>query len=345
MLKLKEVAALVNGELVGNPEQEIHRVVGIEEAGEGDITFLSNPRYQSLLASTHASAIIVPSGTEVPGKALIQARNPYLAFAQVLEAFTPKSSPLPGIHEKAYLGADVRLGEEVALFPFCFIGNRVVLGDRVVIYPGVSIGEGSVIGEDTILYSNVTLYPGTEIGKRVIIHAGTVVGSDGFGFVQEDGRNMKVPQIGTVVIEDDVEIGSNVSIDRATMGVTVIRRGVKIDNLVQVAHNVEIGEDSVVISQVGISGSTNIGKNVMLGGQVGIVGHIKVGDRAKVAAKTGVSKSIPPDTIIAGHAGVPFKQWKRSVAALRRLPDTTKKIHELEKRLAELERKLKKDEE
>lgn len=343
MLKLKEIADLVNGELVGDTELEIHRVIGIEEAEEGEITFISNPRYQPLLASTRASAVIVSSGVETPGKNLILVNNPYWAFAKILEAFLPKSTPPLGVHEKAWLGTDVKLGEEISLFPFCSIGNRVSLGRRVVIYPGVNVGDDSVIGDDTVIHSNVTLYPGTEVGKRVIIHAGTVVGSDGFGFVQEGGKNLKIPQVGTVVIEDDVEIGSNVSIDRGTMGSTVIKQGVKIDNLVQIAHNVKIGEHSVVISQVGISGSTQIGKNVMLGGQAGIVGHLKVGDRAKVAAKTGVSKSIPPDTVIAGHAGVPFNQWKRSVAAIRRLPDTMKKIHKLEKRLAELERSLEKD--
>jgi UDP-3-O-[3-hydroxymyristoyl] glucosamine N-acyltransferase len=343
LLKLKDIADLVGGELVGDPEREIQRVSGIEEAGEGDITFLSNPRYQQLLASTCASAVIVSHETEVTGKSLIRVENPYLAFARVLGAFARKISLPSGVHEKAHLGDDVRLGEGVTLLPFCFIGNQVTLGDRVVVYPGVSVGEGSVIGDDTIIHPNVTLYPGTEVGKRVIIHAGTVVGGDGFGFVQEGGENIKIPQIGKVVIEDNVEIGSNVSIDRATMGCTLIKAGAKIDNLVQIAHNVEIGEGSVIVSQVGISGSTHIGKNVILGGQAGLVGHLRVGDRAKVAAKTGVSKSVPPDTILAGHAGVPIKEWKRSVAAMRRLPETTKKIKTLEKRIAELEQKSAKE--
>jgi UDP-3-O-[3-hydroxymyristoyl] glucosamine N-acyltransferase len=340
LLKLKDIATLVDGELIGDPELEIQRVAGIEEAGEGDITFLSNVRYQPLLASTRASAVIVSPQVEVPGKSLVRVKNPYLAFARILGEFAPETVLPSGVHEKAHLGVDVSLGESVTLLPYCFIGNQVIIGDRVAVYPGVYVGDKSVIGDDTILYPNVTLYPGTEVGKRVIIHSGTVVGSDGFGFVQQDGKNIKIPQIGTVVIEDDVEIGSNVSIDRATMGRTVIKKGTKIDNLVQIAHNVEIGQHSVVVSQVGISGSTRVGENVILGGQAGLVGHIEIGDRAKVAAKTGVSKSVPPDTILAGHAGVPIKEWKRSIAAMRRLPETVKKIQKLEKKLAELEQKL-----
>lgn len=342
MLKLKDIAALVNGELIGDPEQEISGIAGIEEAGEGDITFISNPRYQSLLASTGASAVIVSTDTdmELPGKSLVRAKNPYLAFALVLGEFAPKAALSPGVDGKAHLGVDVRLGEDVTVCPYCYIGDRVSIGDRVVIYPGVSMGEDCVIGDDSVIYPNVTLYAKSEVGKRVIIQAGTVVGSDGFGFVQEGGKSIKIPQLGTVLIEDDVEIGSNVSIDRATLGRTIIKRGAKIDNLVQIAHNVEIGYDSIIISQVGISGSTHIGNNVMLGGQAGLVGHIEIGDRAKVAAKTGVSKSVPPDTILGGHAGVPINEWKRSVIAQRRLPETTKKVKELEKRIAELEKIL-----
>lgn len=340
MLKLKDIATLVGGELIGDPELEIHRVAGIEEAGEGEITFLSNVRYQPLLATTRASAVIVSPQVEAPGKSLVRVKNPYLAFAQVLGEFAQEAAFPSGVHEKAQLGMDVSLGENATLFPYCSIGNQVIIGDRVVVYPGVYVGDKSVVGDDTILYPNVTLYRGTEVGKRVIIHSGTVVGSDGFGFVQQEGKSIKIPQVGTVLIEDDVEIGSNVSIDRATMGRTVIKKGTKIDNLVQIAHNVEIGQHSIVVSQVGISGSTRIGENVILGGQAGLVGHIEIGDRVKVAAKTGVSKSVPPDTILAGHAGVPIRDWKRSIAAMRRLPETAKKIQKLEKKLAELERRL-----
>jgi UDP-3-O-[3-hydroxymyristoyl] glucosamine N-acyltransferase len=278
--KLKELAQWVEGTVVGDGEIEISGVASIEEARQGQITFISNPKYLPHLSKTQASAVIVSKEVTQADKPLLCVTDPQSAFAKVLALFSLKPYQPKGIDPKAWISPTARLGKDVTVYPFVYVGDRCSIGDRVTFYPGVFVGEDSAIGEDSILYPNVSVYPGTIVGKRVILHGGAVVGGDGFGYVKEGKRNVKIPQVGTVEIEDDVEIGANTTIDRATLGKTIIRRGVKIDNLVMVAHNVVIGEDSILVAQVGVAGSTKIGSNVTLAGQVGVAGHIEIGDNA-----------------------------------------------------------------
>ncbi len=337
-LSLQKIAQIVGGSLVGDGQLMIHGVAGIKEAQEGHITFLANPKYISFLKETKASAVLVASSIPAPSeKAVILCESPSLAFAKVVEYFFPAKSGFPkGIHPTAVIGKDVVLGKEVNLGPYVVIEDEAQLGDKVSIGAGSFIGHGVKIGSDALIYPNVTLREKVSIGTRVIIHSGTVIGSDGFGYETVKGIHYKIPQVGIVVIEDDVEIGSNVSIDRARFGKTVIGKGTKIDNLVQIAHNVEIGEHCLVVAQVGISGTTKVGHHVTLAGQVGLVGHIEVGDHAIVAAQAGVSNSIPGGAIYGGYPAVPLQEWKRSLAYIHRLEKWTNKIKELEKKIQEL---------
>ncbi|HGE71149.1 TPA: UDP-3-O-(3-hydroxymyristoyl)glucosamine N-acyltransferase, partial [Candidatus Poribacteria bacterium] len=291
--KLKEVCELLGGELFGDGEIEINGVAGIKEASEGQITFVANPRYLSQIEKTRASAIIVCKGMQCNGKSIIQVPNPYLAWAKVVEIFSETDNKPKGIHPTAIIGENVKLGKDVSIQAYAVIEDGAEIGDEAIISSFVYIGRNSKIGAKTLIYPQVTIRENITIGERVIIHSGTVVGSDGFGFVPDNGKLHKIPQIGTVVIEDDVEIGAGVTIDRANTGKTVIGRGTKIDNLVQIAHNVVIGEDCLIVAQVGIAGSAVIGDRVKLAGQVGVVGHITIGNDAEITAKSGVSKNIP----------------------------------------------------
>ncbi|MCH7505551.1 UDP-3-O-(3-hydroxymyristoyl)glucosamine N-acyltransferase, partial [PVC group bacterium] len=239
--------------------------------------------------------------------------NPYYAFACILHLFDDRPKPKPGIHPKAHMGNNVRTGRDVSIGPLAVVEDGAELGDRVTIYPGVYIGPRARIGDDTILYANVTVADGVRIGKRVIVHSGTVIGSDGFGFASHEGRHYKIPQVGSVVVEDDVEIGANVAIDRGALGDTRIGRGTKIDNLVQIAHNVRIGENGLLISQVGISGSVEIGKNVTLAGQTGVAGHLKIGDKVIAGGRAGIAKDVSPGQVVSGAPAIPHRQWLESV--------------------------------
>jgi len=338
---LRELAEYVQGKVVGDKNIVISAVAGIEEAEQGQITFLANPKYRAQLQQSNASAIIVSPDVEVPGKAMIQVENPYLAFAQLLTLFSQKKHPPVGVHSTCIIGEGTMLGDQCAVGAYVTIGNQVTIGDRTAIYPGVVIGDNVSIGAQSIIYPNVSILQDVSIGKRVIINSGTVIGSEGFGFAPDGERYYKIPQVGTVVIEDDVEIGANVTIDRATLGKTHIHRGVKIDNLVQIAHNVAIGENSVVVAQVGISGSTKVGKHVTLAGQVGLVGHIQVGDHVMIGAQSGVTKSIPDKVMLSGSPAVNHRLWKKSQVSLLKLPDALKTIRSLEQRIQELEKHLK----
>ncbi len=339
---LKEIAELIDGEVIGNGETIITGVSGIKEASAGEITFLANPKYLPLIEKTHASAIVTSSDVEVTVKPVIRTKNPSLAFARIVSFFAPCAVKHPqGIHPTAILGKELNLGRDVAVGPYVVIEDGVAIGDKSIIYAGCFIGQHSKIGTDTLIYPNVSIREQVVIGSRVIIHSGTVIGSDGFGFVTIDGLHHKIPQIGTVEIGDDVEIGANVTIDRARFDKTVIGKGTKIDNLVQIAHNVVIGENSIIVAQVGISGSTTLGKNVILAGQVGTVGHISIGDNAVVMAQSGVSKSIPPQTTVWGYPAKPEKIAKRINACVHNLPRLYNTIAELKKRIEELEAKLK----
>jgi UDP-3-O-[3-hydroxymyristoyl] glucosamine N-acyltransferase len=335
--KLKELAQWVDGIVVGDGEIEISGVSAIDEAQTGEITFIANPKYLPKLGETCASAVIVSKEVIQGNKPLLSVANPYLAFAKILNLFSRKPYQAKGIDPNAWISPTAKLGKDLTLFPFVYIGDRCSIGDRVTLYPGVYIGEDSSIGEDSILYPNVSVYSGTVIGKQVILHSGVVVGSDGFGYVKEGKKNVKIPQVGRVEIEDDVEIGSNTTIDRATLGKTIIRRGVKIDNLVQVAHNVTLGEDSIIVAQVGISGSTKVGANVTLAGQVGVADHIEIGDNVMVGAQSGVMSDLAPNQAYVGSPPLPPKEFFRMVAALQKLPEMRKILLDIERRLKKIE--------
>jgi len=338
--KLRELAELVAGTVVGNEEVEISGVAAIEDAQPGEITFIANPKYLSKLKETDASAVIVSKEITSSQKILLCVGNPYLAFAKIFTLFSQKPYQPKGIDSNAWISPTAQLGREITIYPFVSIGDRCLIGDRVTLYPGVHVGEDSSIGDDSVLYSNVSIYPGTVIGKRVILHSGVVIGSDGFGYVKEGRKNVKIPQMGKVEIEDDVEIGANTTIDRATLGKTIIRRGVKIDNLVQVAHNVEIGEDSIIVAQVGIAGSTKIGRNVTLAGQVGVADHVDIGDHVMVGAQSGVAHDLAPNQGYTGSPALPHREFLRAATVFPKLPEMRKTLIDIENRLKKIEEAL-----
>ncbi len=338
---LKEIARLVDGKVVGNGDILITGASGIKEACEGDITFLANPKYMPLMDKTRAAAIITSSDAQKTNKPIILTENPSLAFAKIISMIIPDDSGHPhGIDYTVVMGKNITLGKDVAVGPYVVIGDNVTIGDNTIIYAGCFIGHHTKIGSQTLIYAHVSIRERISIGSRVIIHSGTVIGSDGFGFATIKGLHHKIPQVGTVEIGDDVEIGANVTIDRARFDKTVIGRGTKIDNLVQIAHNVIIGENSLIVAQVGISGSTIIGDNVTLAGQAGLVGHITVGNNAIVTAQSGVSKSIPADTMVSGYPARPFMTTQRVNASLQNLPKLFLLVKELKKKIEELEAKL-----
>lgn len=339
---LKEIAAFIGGELLGPQDVVITGVCSIKEAKEGDITFLANPKYFPFIEKTAASAIITSLDIKGVSKPIIRTENPSLAFAKTVSLFSEVKIKHPkGIHPSAVLGKNVKLGKNVAIGPYAVVGDGVSIGDNSIIYAGCYLGHDTSLGSDTLIYPNVSIREFVSIGSRVVIHSGTVIGSDGFGFAAVEGEYQRIPQIGTVVIEDDVDIGSNVTIDRARFDKTVIGKGTKIDNLVQIAHNVIIGENSVIVAQAGISGSTVIGKGVTLAGQAGLVGHISVGDGSTVAAQAGVTKSIPADTLVSGYPAKPHNIAKRINACVQNLPRLYETVNALKKKLQQLEAQIK----
>lgn len=331
---LKEIAFLIGGEIIGDENIQISSVNGIREAREGEITFLANPLYRPLLDQTKASAIITSKEIEAAPRAIIRTDNPSLAFSKVISIFQnqQKKEPPKGIDPTALIGEDVTVGKDVSILAYVVIEEGSSIGEAATVYPHVYIGRNTKIGTNTKIYPNVSIRENSVIGNNVIIHSGTVIGSDGFGFVKVGGLHQKIPQTGSVVIEDDVEIGSNVSIDRARFGKTVIGKGTKIDNLVQIAHNVKIGPNSIIVGQAGISGSAILGKDVILAGQVGVVGHVEIGDNVIVAAQSGVTKSIPADSIVLGSPAKPISEEKKILACIRRLPELFKAVKELKDR-------------
>jgi UDP-3-O-[3-hydroxymyristoyl] glucosamine N-acyltransferase len=339
-ITLREIVQLLNGTLVGQENVVIENIRPIEEAGVGDITFVANRKYLKKLATTKASAIIVAPEVREEGKNLVLVPDPYAAFGRLMNFFYPPRHDQTGISPDAYIEEGATVSGEANVFPKAFISRGAKIEKGAVIYPGVFIGRNVGIGENSILYANVTVYSDCLIGKRVILHSGVVVGSDGFGFAAPGRDNYKIPQAGFVQIDDDVEIGANTTIDRATLGKTWIQRNVKIDNQVQIAHNVVIGENSVITAQVGISGSTSLGKSVIIGGQTGIVGHINIGDNVMIAAGSGIHKDIESGQIIAGtSAQLPHKQWLRVEACRAKLPEMRAALEELKKKVAELQKK------
>ena len=341
-ITVKEIAEFLGGTVSGDENTVIRGVSGIDEAGQGDITFISNPKYRKKIESTRASAILVAPGIKSE-KTLIIVNDPYIALAKALRFFDKGEEHPQGISSEAYVAESARVAETAVLYPGVYVGPDAQIGERAVLYPGVKIGSEAAVGEDSILYPNVSVYRKCLIGKRVIIHAGAVVGSDGFGFANPGRENFKVPQIGIVQIDDDVEIGANTTIDRATLGRTWIQRGVKIDNLVQIAHNVTVGQNSIIVAQVGISGSTSLGRSVIIGGQAGLIGHINIGDGVMIGAQSGVTEDLEPGQVVIGSPILPHRKWMRAQTIFAKLPEIYKKMSQLEKQVRDLEQKSEKE--
>jgi UDP-3-O-[3-hydroxymyristoyl] glucosamine N-acyltransferase len=336
-----QLATMLDGKLEGNPDVKVSNIAKIEEAGEGMLSFIANPKYEEFIYTTNASILIVNESLviERPIKStLIRVKDAYSSFALLLEQYRYLTGNKSGIQQPSYIPSSVKMGENVFVGAFAYLGENVVLGNNVKIYPGVYLGDNVIVNNDSILYPGVKVYDNCVVGSRVMLHAGCVIGGDGFGFApQPDSSYKKVPQIGNVVIHDDVEIGANTTIDRATMGSTVIRKGVKLDNLIQVAHNVDIGTNTVIAAQTGVSGSTKIGQNCVIGGQVGMVGHIHIADSTKINAQSGLSKSITvPNTSLTGSPAYDYKSSLKSQAIFRNLPDLEKRVKELEEMVKQL---------
>lgn len=343
---LAELAARVGGQVVGDGATPIERVSALEEAGPGDLSFFSNKKYRKAFEATRASAVVVEPDVEdpPPGKALLKARNAYLAFAKISTLFHPPREAVPEVAPEAFVHPSATVDPSAEVMPLAYVGPEAVVGARTILFPGVVIGERARIGDDCILYANVVLRERCVVGNRCILQPGCIVGADGFGFAfdpeGEDGsgpRHYKLPQVGNVVIEDDVELGANSCVDRAITGrSTVIGRGTKIDNLVQIGHHVQVGPLTILCGQVGIAGSTRIGSGAILGGQVGLVGHIEIGDGAKLGAQSGVMNDVPAGETWSGYPAEPHMRWLRNLAALQKLPELLKQVRRLEQELAKL---------
>ena len=342
-LTAAQIAVLVNGTVDGNADIAVASFGKIEEAQQGQLAFLANPKYNDFLYTTKASIIIVNDTQEFKQPitaTLIKVPDAYSAFATLLDKYQQIQQQLTGIQQPVYIDATAKIGDNVFIGAFAYIGKNVVVGDGTKIYPSTFIGDNVTIAQHTILHPGVKIYHDCIIGSNVTIHAGSVIGADGFGFApQADGSFKKVPQIGNVLIEDNVEIGSNTCIDRATIGSTIIKSGAKLDNLLQIAHNVEVGNNTVIAAQTGVSGSTKIGNNVMIGGQAGLGGHLIIGNGAKINAQTGVGKAVKPGTSVTGTPFDEFSKYMRNQAFVRSLPQMEKRLKELEALVKELRKK------
>lgn len=332
---LGEIATRLGGRVHGDAGRVIAGIQPLDRAGPDDLSFIAHPRYRSAAGTSRAAALIVGSSDRVSGRNLIVVDNPYAALASVMGLFFESVPPEPGISPQAVLGEDARCGPDVSIGPFAVVGRRCRVGDRTVIMPHVVLGDDVRIGADSVLHAGVVVYARSVLGERVIVHAGSVLGSDGFGYAETDGSRAKIPQVGNVIIEDDVEIGACTTIDRATFGSTVVGRGTKVDNLVQIAHNVVIGEGSILVAQAGIAGSTTLGSRVILAGQSGAAGHLKLGERTVVGAKSAVLQDLPPGSFVIGHPAVNHREWKKERAAARRLPELLRRVARLEKAVGE----------
>ena len=341
----EQIAGLLQGEVDGNPSVCVSGLAKIEEGSEGSLSFLSNPKYEEFIYTTGSSICIV-NKTFVAAKSLpkqltlIRVDDAYACFAKLLALYNNMNRKEPAIEQPSFIHETATLGLDPYVGAFAYIGKNVRIGNNVQIYPNVVVGDNVQIGDNSILFANVSIYADCQIGQNVIIHAGTVIGSDGFGYAPDENRvYQKIPQIGNVIIEDDVEIGSNCSIDRATMGSTFIRKGVKIDNLCQIAHNVDVDEHTAMAAQVGIAGSAKIGKHVMIGGQTGIAGHLHIADDTKIVAQSGIPSSIKKADTLMGSPAFHHNDFKRSYLGFRKLPYILSKIYEFEKQLKELTKK------
>jgi UDP-3-O-[3-hydroxymyristoyl] glucosamine N-acyltransferase len=338
-VKLRDLAERLGCRLEGDPEIEIVRVAGIEGAQTGDLTFLANPKYEQALAQTRASAVILRDEAPATPCAMLRTRDPYLAFARAVGLFAPAWRPAPGIHPMAAIASDAQIGGNVSIGAFVAIGEGATVGGNTVIFPNVTIGSGVRVGTDCVIHSNVAIRERVTLGNRVVLQNGVVIGSDGYGFVRRgDGTHEKIPQVATVVIEDDVELGANTTVDRPAVGETRISSGTKIDNLVQVGHGVTIGRNVLMAAQVGIAGSTDIEDDVVFGGQVGVGGHLTIGRGAVAVGQSGVTNSLEPGAMVAGYPAIDSREWRKASVVFKRLPELKRRIEELEAQLAALKK-------
>ncbi len=333
----EQIAEILEGEVVGNPNAEVHKLSKIEEGTEGSLTFLSNAKYQNYIYTTQATITIVNKSFEADqpvASTLIKVEDAYQSFSKLLEYYNQVKLMKSGIEQPSVISENVTYGTDLYLGSFCYIGKNVSIGNNVKIYPNTFIGDNVVLGNNCVLFAGVRVYSETEIGNNCVIHSGTIVGSDGFGFAPlDDGSYSKIPQIGNVILEDDVEVGSCTTIDRATMGSTIIRKGVKLDNQIQIAHNVEIGENTVIAAQTGVAGSTKIGKNCMIGGQVGISGHLTIGDNVRIQAQSGIGKNIKDGEIIQGSPAFNYGDFSKSYVHFKNLPKIVSDLDALKKKI------------
>jgi len=345
-LTLKEVSEFLNGEIHGNEDLKIKGINSLEAAHRDEITFVTSKRYYDKLKSTKACAVIIPHNwpqhleINIP---FIKVKDPYLAYAKLASFFLQKENDYFGISQKAYISPNCDIASEVSIYPGVYIGKHSKIAKKVIIYPGVKIGNNVTINANTILYPNVVIYDDCVIGSNVIIHAGAIIGADGFGYAHDGSKYVKIPQVGKVIIEDDVEIGANTCIDRAALNETIIKRGTKIDNLVQVGHNCIIGENSILVSHVAIGGSTKVGNWVMIGGQVGIADHKTIGDYVKIGAKSGIAQDIPKGSIVSGSPAMPHKLWLKTSQLIKRLPELFKDVRHIKEILSRIEKEQKGD--
>ena len=342
-MKLRELAERLDCRLEGDGEVDIRRVAGIEHAEAGDLTFVANPKYHQHLSTTQASAIILSDQAPAEGMraSVLRSANPYLAFAKAVGLLTHSTPPVRGRDPLSAVSATATLGAEVSIGAFAVIGDGAVIGARTIVFPNAVIGPGAIVGDDCVVHAHVSVREGVRVGHRVIVQDGAVIGSDGFGFVrQPDGSHFKIPQHGDVVVEDDVEIGANTTIDRPAVGETRIGAGTKIDNLVHVAHGVAVGRRVLLAAQVGIAGSTTVEDDVMMAGQTGVTGHVRVGKGAIIGAKSAVLQSVDEGAFVTGHPAIPHNAWRKASMLFRRLPAFRKRVDAVEQRLAEIEEKL-----
>ncbi|MBI5016725.1 MAG: UDP-3-O-(3-hydroxymyristoyl)glucosamine N-acyltransferase [Deltaproteobacteria bacterium] len=332
-LTLADLAGRLGAELVGDGAVAIHSAATLDEAGPGQLSFLHNPRYRPLLETTRAAAVVVGPRDRVAGKNLLVSPNPYLAFARAVELLYPEEHPRRGVEPGAHVHPTARLGRDVTALGGACVEEGAEIGAGTMLYPGVYVGRGARVGRDCLLYPNAVVRERCVLGDRVILQPGVVVGSDGYGYARDGARQVKIPQVGIAVLEDDVEVGAGTTIDRAALGETRIGRGTKIDNLVQVAHNVVIGEDCLIVAQAGVSGSTRLGDRVILAGQVGVVGHVTIGDGAVVGAQSGVPADLPAGAVVSGSPAFEHREWLKAQAVLRRLPELRARVLELERRV------------
>lgn len=338
----EQIAGILNGEIVGNSQVTVNGLAKIEEGHSGALSFLSNPKYEEYIYTTGSSVCIVnktfePSKVLPETLTLVKVEDAYACFAKLLEVYSQMNKKQPKIEQPSFVSDSATIGEGLYLGAFAYIGDNAKIGNNVSIYPNAYIGENVVIGDGTVVHPGATIYAECKVGSNCIIHAGVIIGADGFGFApDENGEYQKVPQIGNVILEDNVEVGSNTTIDRATMGSTIIRRGVKIDNLCQIAHNVEVGRNTAMAAQVGIAGSAKIGEHVMIGGQAGISGHLHIADGTKIVAQSGIPSTVKKADTLMGSPGIPMDDFKKSYFGFRKLPYILTKLQELDKKIKEL---------